>query len=326
MSLSERITARFGRTRDREQYPDTDDYQDPQAVADPHTLEEETHESLLDRIEDNWLVYFSFSLLGLALLVLAAVYFGQYFVTVLANPWTQRIGAAATIFGCGLYLGIQRERAAVKEEQELTLYDPNGENEMTFRGEYRTADGAPYPIFIPFKGNRGLFGGSPEPYAVGDLSRSLVKAHGHDATAPARIRLHSDLASVMRTDRGLRVVQSTAGLVPDPQGQDANLEAELPETVDEQTVMEMTTLVRELEEELEQKEKQMDTLRRQRSQWKTLAKKNFKEFQEMMDKQGDLFTKFLPSNRRTESEQPRRDNRKSGSERALAAARNGEDD
>lgn len=325
MSRFERITARFGRTRDREQYPDTDDFQDPQAVANPHTLEDETDESFLERAENNWHVVVSFSLLGLVGLILVGIYFGRYFVTVAANPWTQRIVAGLGLLAAGLYMGIQRERTAVEQEQELTLYDPNGEAEATFRGEYRTVDGAQYPVFVPYKGNRGMFGGEPEPYTVGDLSRTLVKAHGHDAQTPARIRLHPELVSVMRTDRGLRVVQATAGLSPDPFGQDANLEAALPETADEETVMEMTSLVKSLEEELEQKEKRNDTLRRQRDEWKQLAKTNFEEFQQMMDKQGDLFTKFLPSNRREDRQDKDRERNKSPGERALAAAKNGED-
>jgi hypothetical protein len=325
-SRFDRITGRFGDTRDREQYPDLDDFNGPQSVADPHTLDDETHSSLLDRIEDNWHVYVSFSLLGLVALILVGIYFGRYFVTVATNPWVQRIVAVLAIFAGGTYLGIQRERTAVEQEHELTLYDPNGDAGVTIRCEYRTVDGAPYPVVIPYKGNRGLFGGSPEPYTVGDLSRSLVKAHGHDPDAPVRIRLHPEMTDIHRTDRGLKVTQATDGLSPDPYGTDANLEASLPETADEETVIKITSLVRKQSEEIEQLKEDKDVLRRQRNEAREMARKTFDEYQQMIDNQGDLFTKFLPSNRRQNGQQDTdRDQKRSGSEMAMAAAKNGED-
>jgi len=327
-----RTRAKHGDTEERQQYPDASDYQDPQAVADPHTIEDDTQDSLLERVANNWVPILAFGLLGIALLILLGVYFGRYFITFITNPWTIRVAAVVTIFLTGVKMGISKERAAVSEETELTLDAPEGES-ATFRGEYRTADGAGYPIFVPYKGNRGILGGSPEPFTVGDLSRSLTNANGIDPETEARIRLLPALTTIHATDRGTRITVQTAGLRPDPHGSESNLEAKPPDTADEETVMEVMELLDALKEELSQKDKQMQILRRQRDEAQQMARENFEEYQKRLDRNVDTIAKILPSSRtgrsQTDGEDPvsrDRDDPRAGDPLAAERlARNGDD-
>jgi len=221
----ERIKARAGWGDDGQRYPDTEDFTPPEQVEDPHTIEDDTQETIVDKVLANRLWALSVSLFTLAALILGGIYFGRYFATALANPWVQRFGVAAVLVGGARRWGRSTERAQLEQEHELTLYDPDDGEAIHFTGRYRRVDGATHDTFIPFKGRRR---GSGEPYRVGELSPSMVKQHNRNPDEAAEIRLQESLVSTRQTERGLKVTQLTSGLEADPFGKESNLVAKIP--------------------------------------------------------------------------------------------------
>jgi len=307
----ERVKARVGWSDNTQRYPDTEDFTPPQEVEDPHTIEDSTRDTLLDKLLANRWWALSVSLLGLAVVVLVAIYFGRYFATALSNPWLQRFGVAAALVGGARRWGKSSERAQLEDEHELSLYDPKEGEAIHFTGRYRRVDGATHNTFVPFKGRRR---GSGEPFRVGELSSSLVKQHNRSPDEPAEIRLHDFLTSTRQTERGLKVTQLTAGLEPDPFGQESNLEATIPDLAATDTVPEMKKELEKQDEELQDLRGKIDQLRRQRNNARAEAKKNYDEVRKEIQKDADMLEPFVRGRRSTsddgETEQERLDRKR----------------
>lgn len=290
----DRVKARFGWNDEAQRYPDTDDFTPPQQVEDPHTIEDGTDETLVDKLlEYRWWAV-SVSLLGLALLILVGIYFGRYFATALANPWVQRFGVAGVLVVGARRWGRSSERAQFEKLHELTLYDPDEGEAIHFTGRFRRVDGATHDTFIPYKGRRR---GSGEPYRVGELSSSLVKQHNRSPDEPAEIRLHNSLVSTRQTERGLKVTQLTGGLEPDPFGQESNLKATIPRLAARDSISELKQQLEKLDEELQDLREENDQLRRQRNNARAEAKKNYDEVRREIQKDADMLEPFVRGRR-----------------------------
>lgn len=306
----ERIKARVGWSEDTQRYADTEDYRPPQAVEDPHTIDDSTRETALDKLLANRWWALSVSLLALVALVFVAIHFGRYFATALANPWVQRVGVAAVLVGVGRYTGRSDERSKLEEEHELTLYDPESGDTVHFAGKYKPVEGATHDTFVPYKGRRR---NDPEPYRIGELSTSLVKQHGRDRDQPAQIRLHSSLVSVVQTERGLKVTQLTAGLTPDPFGRESNLEATIPSLAATETVSDLKSELEKQDEEIDHLREKNDQLRRQRDNARDEARKNYQEVRQEIEKNVEMLEPFAnrqAANSSSESDEERRRRKK----------------
>ncbi len=294
----ERIKARAGWSEDTQRYPDNEDFQPPQTVEDPHTIEDSTEETLVDKLLENRWWALSVSMLALVTLVLIGIYFGRYFATALSNPWVQRVGVAGILVGGARRWGRSDERSQLEEEQELTLYDPAEGEAIHFPGRFSSEQGSSHYVFIPYKGRRR---GGSEPYRIGELSSSLVKQHNRSPDEPAKIRLHPSLVSTQPTERGLKVTQLTAGLEPDPFGQNSNLEATIPSLAATNTVSDLKSELEKQDEELQDLREKNDQLRRQRNNARAEARKNYDEVRQQIQKDADVLEPFVRGRRTGDS-------------------------
>lgn len=270
----ERIKALGARVTGSDQrYPDPDEeYTPPQEVDDPHTREAESERGWRGWLADNKLYVLSLSLFGFAAVVLVAVYAGRYLITFITNPWTQRAAAGLAIGGAGAYVGASRERDKLKRRDELTLYDPDERRSYHFLGIYKPVQGAAHDVFIPHKGHGG------DHYRIKELSQDLVRRHGHDPEAPAKIRLHPGVSTIETTSRGRKVTQLTSGVSPDPFGRESNLEATLPDMAATDTVTDLKSELQKLDEELTDLRDRNDQLRRQRDNAREDARQARQEY------------------------------------------------
>lgn len=283
-----RIKARIGWNDTEERYPDTDDYTEPQAVEDPHTIEDSTRQTLTDRLLEHRWWALSVSLLAISALILVAIYFGRYFSTVLANIWVQRIGVLLAVVALARRWGRTDERSKLEDEHQLTLYSPDGDT-LHFAGRYERVDGATHDTFVPYKGRRR---GDPEPYRIGELSSALVNKHGRNPDDEAVIRLHDSVTDVRQTDRGLKVVQLTEGLNPDPFGKESNLEAALPDMAATETVSDLKSELEKQNEEINHLRERNNQLRRQRDDAREEARKNYEEVRKEIEKNVEMIEPF----------------------------------
>lgn len=307
--VGERIRALWGDTDEAQRLPadpEGEQYQPPQQVEDPHTLRDSTKPTLLDRFQQNKWYLLTVAMLALAVLAVVLVYFGRYFATVLLHPWVQAGGAGAGVLGLGYYIGRSSYASTIRQQDTLTLYDPDEQRSVHFLGEFRRLDGSVHDVFVPHKGHRGL-GNSPEAYTVGELSDELAQSRGHSASQEVRIRLHPSVATVDATERGRAIVQLTAGLEPDPFGRDSNVEATLPEMAATDTVTDLKSELEKKDKEVQALEDEIDQADRLRQQFKEMATKRR---QELLDEVGDvaeMFEVFV-----TRQRGDREDNRQNG--------------
>lgn len=320
----ERIRAIAGWGGQEERYPDDSDFTPPEQVEDPHTIEDSTQESALDRLLANRWWALSVALLSFAGLILVLIYFGRYFATVLANPWVQRIVVAVALFAGGRRTGRQSEREQFESEHELTLYNPRKETSTHFRGRFEAVKGATHNVFVPFKGRRRNSG---EPYKVGELSKSLVDKYNQNPKEEARIRLHPTVSTVEPTEYGIKVTQLTAGsetgdsaVEPDPFGTETNLDAPLPDLASTETVSELKGTIEELEEEKRNLSNRIDQFKRQRDNALELAGKNFDEVRGFIESDAEIFQGFVRRQGGQSSDSGSDDDSLSGADKAKRLA------
>jgi len=290
----ERIKARAGWIEDSQRYPDTEDFTPPEQVEDPHTIEDDTQETVLDKLLANrW-----WATVRLAVHARRADPRRDLLRPVLRDRAGEPVGAALRrrrrLVGGARRWGRSSERAQLENEHELTLYDPDDGEAIHFTGRYRRVDGATHDTFIPFKGRRR---GSGEPYRVGELSSSMVKQHNRDPDEPAEIRLQESLVSTRQTERGLKVTQLTSGLKPDPFGKESNLVAKIPSLAATDTVSDLKKELEKQDEELQDLREKNDQLRRQRDNARSEARKNYDEVRREIKKDADMLEPFVRPSR-----------------------------
>lgn len=289
--MFERTRSLLGRSSNDGTYLDVDsDFQTPQEVENPHTNRDNTKTTKREWIAENKLFVLSLSLLGLAVTIFTLIFFGRYFITFLAHPWTHR-GLAALVIGGGFYgLGRSSKGTQMKKMQKLNLYNPDTGESTHFIGRYRALEGATHDVFVPFKGLRS-FGHEPEAYRIGELSAELVKKHNHSPEEEAVIRLHPAATAVEMTDRGMEITQLTSGIEPDPFGRDSNLEASLPDIGSDETVLDLKDELEKLEEENHNLQDRNQMLERQRDNAIEEAQQARRE---VLDEIGDIAEVFQP--------------------------------
>jgi hypothetical protein len=284
-----------GDDRSRRRSPaDADqEWHPPQEVSDPHTLDDETHQSLLERLQSNWIPFVTISVGLIVAVVLVVVYGGTYFATVASNIWVQRAVVALGLVAGSYVLGFQSGQQSIAKHDELTLYNPDDDETLTFLGELSHAREGDHPVFTPYKGLRGLFG-SPERYAGDELTPSLAPG------IPAKIRLHPSMSGRSPTSwGGQKAVQTTNGLRPDPRGSETNVVATLPSQAAESTVTDLTDQVESLNREITTLRKMVNTLKRQRDDALDAAEKPREEIREEIKEYRDLFAPFATRSRYT---------------------------
>lgn len=281
----DRIRARWGDAQRDPTYPDDGDYIPPEEYDDPHTTAAESEPSLREQLlEKRWWLLTT-SLFIVAALVAALLYGSRYLVTAASNPWVQRGVAGIALVAFGAFARDGQVKSALKGQDELILDTTDSDKPTRYLGEYRNPRGTKYAYFIPYKAVSNLFG-SPTPYDAGDLSASLPD------DMPARIRLQP-MAGVTATDTGRYIVQSTAGVEPDPKGKETNLVATLPDSGDEGTVEDLTKQLEWAETEIGDLEDRIDQLERQRDDAREEAKKTRQEVRTELKNDGEVFAQFV---------------------------------
>lgn len=327
--MFERIRALHGSGGADRRYPSEspEEYLSPEEVEDPHTLDDGSKQGLAERMQDNWHWILALGLLFMTALILMAIYFGRYMMTIALNPWTHRFLAGGGIAVSAYKLGQTSQRKRIQKQDELTLYDPDSRQSNHFLGRYLSLEGMSHDVFIPIKGFR-KWGHAPEPYRIGELSRELVQRHNHNPQAQAKIRLHPAVVTVEATERGRKITQLTAGIDPDPFGRETNLEATLPDMASTETVSDLKGELEKAGEEIGHLENKLDQLRRQRNDAREEARKNFETVRSEVREDAKIFEGFVRSTSATRSvdDDDAEDQRRDGSLRNRASNRNGGDD
>lgn len=242
----------------------TGDHRDIEDVADPHTIEDETHEPVWTKAKRHW----KFLLLGVPI-ALAAVailigYTWHLVPELLGNRYVQIGAGLAAIIGTTAYYADQRRESVFMQYEWLVLRTKNGPKR--YLGHLRT-DAGGTPLFEPVKGLR-LFGAVGEPYTVEEFGRELGETWAglnRDPDDPALIRLHPAFVSIAETDLGTVVEQPTTEIDVDPFGRNSTLYAPMPNLVRDDVAENLKTeLVRtreerdELEDRLQDMERRLD--------------------------------------------------------------------
>lgn len=309
--MFDRIRALGGTNGATRRYPseEPEDYIPPAEYEDPHTLEDESNPGFGERMRENWTWMIGFSLLGLVVFILAAIYFGRYFITVALNPWTHRVLAGAGIAAAAYRMGSSSQLGRIRNQDELTLYNPETKTSQHYLGRYVSLEGASHDLFVPLKGFQ-KWGHDPEPYRIGELSRELVQKHGRNPDAHAKIRLHPSVMTVESTERGRKVTQLTAGVEPDPFGNESNLEASLPDMAATDTVSDLKEELEKADEEMHHLKDKTDQLRRQRNDARRAARKNFEAVRKEFRRDAEIFRDFVGPHRRGGSDEDESDSKR----------------
>lgn len=289
--MFERTKAIFGSGGRDKRYPDPEsEYTPPQEIEDPHTTPDSTSMTISEFITRNSVSILSFLLLGVVVLGLIVVYMGTYFATFFGNIWVQRGMMFVAIASMGYFYGRSSQRAALKQRDVLVIYDPDSQEVTRFLGQFKKAEHGEFATFEPIKGF-SRWGHNPEHYTLKEISPELAAKSDRDPSDTARIRLHPKFAATAATNTGRITVQLSAGLVPEPHGDEASLEASLPDIADESTVEEMKDELNSVWTELINERQKKDMFRRQRND----ARKEAKKAREIVRKEiGDTMELMYP--------------------------------
>lgn len=243
----------------RRRYP-SEDVRHPEDVSHPHTTDDESSQSLRERITGGTskIVLVAVGLVLAAVVGYGLLLFGSVVVDLATNRWVQAIVGALAVGGTALVVGAKRERRAIAETDTLEIMLPNGLKE--FQGEYvETGTG---PAFVPYKGRTGLLR-SQEPFTLEDLSTELPRLdskQGLDGDDHAVIELLDAYTSVAMTDRGVRVATTADGIQPAPFSSDVALRCEPPSLAHEDRLQDANAMIQELNDELATKQRRVGAL------------------------------------------------------------------
>lgn len=257
------MTPATGQPQDRKRFG-TGDYPDLEDVADPHTLEDETHESILERAKTHWKLLAIVVPLAIIAAVVGAGYVWHLVPQLLGNFWFQLASAFAIAIGAAAYATNQWRLGWYRRQNEVVLRTPN--DPLPFNCEVRQNKYGG-PIVVPIKGYR-WFNTVPVYYTMEEFGHELGLTWSKadfDPDDPATIQLHPKLASWTKTDLGMVFEQPTGdpAVEVDEFGRESVLYATTPEPVDRDVAEVLKTeLVREREERQELQARLDDMKRR----------------------------------------------------------------
>lgn len=288
MGGSEKIKDRAGVAEESsEMYsPDDGEAVDPELVEDPHTLEDESTPGIVDRVLRYRWVALGWGILLAALFAYLTWIGHTYVFSILTHPLF--IGAAVTVAYTAIVwvLGWRNCKKKLRHLDEYVQHQPRtGDPMRRFLGRYKSSQMG-NAVFVPYKGTK-WFGLRWEPYRREDF------AFDSNPKEPVKILVRRE-ALVRRTDTGIVVSHISPDLEKSTDDDEiAELIPERPDLADKGTVQEMGKEIKNLEEQLDEKEKLLQTAREK-------AKKAIEEAKKSRDEHVDDYIDRYNSQRESE--------------------------
>ncbi|WP_337653272.1 hypothetical protein [Halomontanus rarus] len=265
-------------TRDQKRFT-TGDHADVEDVADPHTIEDDTHEPLRKRLwKYRWFLVLGVPIAFAAIAILLG-YMWHMIPEIASNRYVQLGVAFLSTIGLTAYFADNRRQNLFMNYQWLVLRTKEGP--QRYLGHLKQGvDGA--PLFTPVKGFRH-FGLTAEPYTIEEFGHELGETWANanrDADDAAVIRLHPAFVSIAKTDLGTVIEQSTTKVQVDPFARGSTLHAPEPELIEDDIAENLRDEIVQMREEREDLNDRLDKVQRRLEAAKDVGAMTPEEFLE----------------------------------------------